>query len=448
MGHWSKLSATVAELKLVAAESIRFQDKKKLASLAAVVESFRQAGDFSPAGYDNSNINKWVFDNCGITVFLRNGSEIGVATFVFAGVEPPKLDANSPIVSQLHRYYYQGNSDLDVYSKFIKENELNGGFDDNNAKISGDLSKIPSPLYITPPTLTTIELTSYEIAAIILHEVGHVAWYFRTLMRGVITNLLADAAANRIMATESPVERLKIIKDVERMLDTKVNQPETICTEYKKENIYVHLVTATLLERPNLTGGEGFGNRQWERAADDYAARFGAAPYLASALYKMETSSFYLFRHSSYMNMGVHVTLELARVASLIVLTTSPIGVLFTIINIGFGLLANDPSSTIYDPPQERFETMRRTLVEELKGLEGKNTKDVTAQRQRVLDGITQVDSLLKTVKDKDNVYSLIYKYLIPSGRRERQSVDYQRELESYLSNDLVIASAKLKGKA
>ncbi|TRI78521.1 hypothetical protein FG612_024595, partial [Salmonella enterica subsp. enterica serovar Typhimurium] len=211
--------------------------------------------------------------------------DLGVADVVFAGVEPPKLDANNPIIADLQRKMVQGNTDLDVYSKFLKENELNGEFDDKNAKLSGELSKVPSPLWLTPKLLTGIELTDLEVAAIILHEVGHVYYYFRTLMRTVVTNLIADAAANRMMQTEDPTVRLKVVKDVERMLNTKVNQPETICKEMSKENIYMHLVTDILLERPFVTGSEGFANRTWERAADDFAARFGAAPYLASALY-------------------------------------------------------------------------------------------------------------------------------------------------------------------
>lgn len=448
-GYWAKRAMTVAELQLVAAESIRFQDKKKLAALTELVEAFRRAGDFSSAGYENSGIEKWIFETCGITVMLRNGSEIGLAGFAFAGVEPPKLDANNPIVSNLHRQFYRGNNDLDAYTKFIKDNELAGSFDDNNAKISGDLSKVASPLYLTPVLLgAQIGLTDLEVAAIILHEVGHVYYYFRSLMRGVVVNLIADAAANRMMAMESPVERLRVVKDVERMLNTKIDQPETIVNEYKKENLYVHLVTATLLERPNITGGEGFGNRSWERAADDYAARFGAAPHLATGLYKLETSPMYLLRSSSYMNMGVHLTLELGRVMMLILWATNPVGLLLSAASIAFGMLSNDPADTIYDPPQERFETMRRALIEELKTFEGINTKDANAHRQRILAGISQIEDLLKTVKDKDNLYSFIYKNLVPSGRRERDAVDYQRDLESYMTNDLTVAMNKLKASA
>lgn len=445
MGYWSKKAQTVAELKLVAAESIKFQDKKKLAELADLIGRFQAAGDFSLGSYDTCGLKEWVQLRCGIGITFCTGAELGMEGELFAAVMPPQLDANNPIVADLHRIAYQGNKDLDVYSKFIKDNELNGEFDDNNAIIKGDLSKITSPLYVTPEIFKgRAELNAYEISAIILHEIGHVYYYLRTLMRAVVVNMIADAAANRMMDLQSPQEKLRVIKDVERMLDTKIGQQETICNEYKKENLYVHLVTQTLLERPNITGGRGFGNRTWERAADDFAARYGAAPYLASALYKLETSNWWLLRNNSYTNIYTHLFGEIFRITGLITMMATPFGFVYSAVAIAFGLMINDPANTIYDPPQERFEALRRNLVEELNVLKGVSTKAANEQRKRVLDGIAQLDKILLTVKDKDNIFAFLMKNATATGRREKEAVDYQRQLEKYLSNDLRIASAKL----
>lgn len=449
MGYWSKHAQTAKELKLVAAESIKFQDKKKLASLADLVAAFQAAGDYSLSAYDTSGVAEWVQTNCGIGIKLCTGQELGLEHELFAAVQPPQIDANNPIVADISKITYQGNKDLDMYTKFLKDNALNGEFDDSNAMVKGDLSKITSPLYVTPEIFRgRADLTAYEIAAIILHEIGHVYWYLRTLMRGVIVNLIADAAANRMMGLDSPHEKMRVVKDVERMLNTKINQPETICNEYKKENIYMHLVTQTLLERPNITGGRAMGNRAWERAADDFAARFGAAPHLASALYKMEMSNWWLLRNDSYTNIYTHLFSELFTLTTLVVSMTQPIGAVFTIITVAFGLLINDPGSTIYDPPQERFEALRRNLVEELNTLKGVNTKRAQENRDRCLKGIAQLDKILLTVKDKDNVYAFVMKTLTPNGRKERASVDYHRQLEGYLANDLRVASAKLQQMA
>jgi hypothetical protein len=183
----------------------------------------------------------------------------------------------------------------------------------------------------------------------------------------------------------------------------------------------------------------------WERAADDFAARFGAAPHLASALYKMEMSNWWILRNNAYTNIYTHLFGELIEISGLVIAMTNPIGVVFSTISIMFGLLINDPGSTIYDPPQERFEALRRNLVEELNTLKGVNTKQAQENRDRCLKGIVQLDQILKNVKDKDNIYSFIMKNLTSYGRKEKAAVDYQRQLESYMSNDLRIASAKLQ---
>ena len=60
MGYWQNHIASVADAKVVAAESIKFQDKKKLAELADIIAKFRAAGDFSPAGYESSGVSDWV----------------------------------------------------------------------------------------------------------------------------------------------------------------------------------------------------------------------------------------------------------------------------------------------------------------------------------------------------------------------------------------------------
>ncbi|WP_216088735.1 hypothetical protein, partial [Shigella flexneri] len=79
------------------------------------------------------------------------------------------------------------------------------------------------------------------------------------------------------------------------------------------------------------------------------------------------------------------------------------------VISVTFGMILNDPDNTIYDPPQQRFEAMRRTLVEELNTIKDKNTKAANEQRKRILDGIAVIDKLLETVKDKDNLYQFIW---------------------------------------
>lgn len=450
MGYWKNRAEDVAHLKFVAQEYIKQQSPKKLNNLTEIIARFQLAGDYSQAGYDRSGISEWVFDNCGNTVSINNGADYGLADVEYAGVFPPSLDANSVIIPEFRKYQYQGNSDLEAYTKFIKENRLNGYFDNNDAKIEGELSKINSVIVLTKPLFTKAGLEPVELAAILLHEVGHIQQYFRTLMLTVIPNMVADCAANIVMGKTTDAEKISVIKDVEKMLNVKINEPEVIVKEYRKENIYTKLVTGIMLDRDSLTGSKGLDNRNWERMADEYAAKFGAASALASALYKLEMNSGVLFMNRSYRSYTAFMLMDVINIAALITVgvTGGPIGALVAGFGVTMGVMAADPEMTIYDPPEARFRTQRQFLINELRYFERLKGPKVKEERERCLAGIAAIDEILDKVNDKNGVFDLIFKHIIPSTRKQNRELEFQQALESFLSNDLAVAASKLKGKS
>lgn len=442
----------------VAVESIRHQDRKKLESFAAVIGKFRSCNDFSQQSYDVSGIGEWIGKNLGLGVYLTTGVEIGVSDTLFAGVFVPQIDANNPIISSMTTQHYRGNKDLDLYTKLIKENHLSGGFDDENAMVTGDLSKIRSNMIISPLmfkgessfSVKKVEFTDYELAAIIFHECGHIRSYLRSLMQSLVTNLLADAAANRIMDIQDTEAKIKVVRDVERMLDVKLQNPETVAKGDRKEVVYTHLVTQLTLSRNNALGTKAMGNRMWERASDDFAIRMGAGADLASALFKLETAPRWLWRHKSYCNPYTHLIGQFVFALALVsgVLYGDVLSSLLNGAMILTYVYTENPENTMYDPPEARYNTLRRGLMEELNLYKGINTKSANENRKRCLDDIARIDSLLTKVSDKDSMMAAILKFATPYGRREAAGVDYQETVERYLSSDLNAAAARLAAKA
>lgn len=458
MGYWSNHVKSMEDRAKVAVESIRHQDRKKLESFAAVIGKFRSANDYSQQSYDVSGISEWIGKNLGLGIYLTTGVELGVEDTLFAGVFVPQIDANNPIICSMTAQQYRGNKDLDLYTKLIKENQLAGGFDDENAMVTGDLSKIRSNMVISPLifkgesslVMKKVDLTDYEIAAIMFHECGHIRTYLRNLMQSLVTNMLADAAANRIMDIQTTEAKIKVVRDVERMLDVKLQNPETIAKGDRKETVYTHLVTQLALSRSNAIGTKAMGNRMWERASDDFAIRMGAGADLASALYKMESAPRWLWRHNSYCNPYLHFAGQAIYAVALVM------GVLFTDVISALiygGLIltyvyTENPENTMYDPPEERYKTLRRGLMEELNLYKGVNTKSANENRQRCLDDIERIDNLLTKVSDKDSAMGALLKLVTPYGRREKAGVEYQAAVERYLSSDLNAAAARLAAKA
>lgn len=450
MGYWKNRAEDVAHLKQVAQEYIRQQDPKKLKAFTAIVGDLQSSGIFTQSAYDQSGINEWIFKNCGNTVTLSIGAEYGLADTEYAGVFPPSIDVNNVIIPTFRKLQYQGNTDLEVYTKFIKENRLNGYFDNDDARIDGDLSKINSVIIITPALFTNVDLLPVELAAIILHEVGHIQYYFRSLMMTIVPNMVAESAANAIMEKSVEREKISVIKDIERILSIRINEPEVITKEYRKEVVYTKLVAAMTIERQGLTGSKGLENRNWERMADEYAAKFGAGAALATGLYKLEMNSGVLFRNRSYRTYGGFMVIEAAKIAAAVTMigSASILAATFATYCVITGLIMADPELTIYDPPEERFKTQRQYLINELRYFEALKGPKVAEERKRILDGIAVLDELLAKVKDKNGLFDLLYKYLIPSTRNANRELEFQKSFEAFMSNDLTVASSKLKGIA
>ncbi|ANZ48897.1 putative virion structural protein [Erwinia phage Derbicus] len=441
MGHWLNLAGRLANRQHVASESIKFQNRDKFEKVAAAVAEFRQ-NNYSRTAYETSTIPTVILECFGVNTRLCDGSELGLADQRLAAVHPPELDKNHPLVPEFQRIAYKGNNDLTVYSKFAKDGVIIGEVNDAEARVSGDYSKVICQLYVTPPLFADESFTNEELAAIILHEVGHIYTYFKLIGRTLLTNMIADAAANRLMKLEDPKEKMKVVSDVEKLLNTKIGQPETLLEEYRKEPLYMHLVTELSQPRINAVASNGYVNRNWERLADDFAARCGAAQYLATGLYKLETSPMYIARNNSFIDFGTHIVTQVALVGFIIWNAYySPIIVAGLCI---LGLVITDPQDYIYDQPQERFTTLRRTMVEELRVYEGVNSKEANEYRKRILREIGVVDQLLSQTTDKANVFKLFHDYLTPSGHRERKAISFQQDLETFLTSDLAVASARL----
>ncbi len=441
MGHWLNLAARLANGQHVATESIRFQNRDKFEKVTAAVAEMRKT-DYSRTAYETSTIPAVIKECFGITVRLCDASELGLADQRLAAVHPPELDKNHPLVPEFQRINYKGNNDLGIYSKFAKDGVIIGEVNDLEATVGGDYSKVICQLYVTPVLFADESFTDEELGAIILHEVGHIYTYFKLIGRTLLTNMIADAAANRLMKIEDPKEKMKVVADVEKLLNTKIAQPETLLEEYRKEPLYLHLVTELSQARVNAVASNGYVNRNWERLADDFAARCGAAQHLATGLYKLETSPMYLARNSSFVDYGTHIVTQVALLGFIIYnaaympITTAVLCVL--------GLVITDPQDYIYDRPHERFASMRRTMIEELRIYEGVNSKEANEYRKRVLREIAVVDDLLSQVNDKSNIFKLFHDYLTPSGRREKKAIDFQQDIEKFLTSDLAVASARL----
>tara|TARA_Y100001956_G_scaffold46996_1_gene45636 strand:- start:495 stop:1826 length:1332 start_codon:yes stop_codon:yes gene_type:complete len=442
MGYWSKRFKD--GFQMLALESIDHQLRAKIEGLAKEIGKFREAGDFSDSAYSKSGIAKYIRDTFGISVVLQNCTSLGIPEFYpFAAIQPPSLDKNHVLIPNYRRAIANSN-DLVQHTKFTRNRGVMGTVDLANAKIGGAFSDVLCPLYVSSgmfgrnPKKPQADFEDIEIAAIIGHELGHVFSYFEKLTDTLVTNMIACAAANKLMGVSSDKERYEVLAEAEKQTGTKFKDKDVIVNASDKAQVHAHIVVEVEHFRQNDMGSEAYANRSWERLADDFSARLGCGQELASALVKVQKNDpMGWLVDRSIMPMGVHVAIETAWMVSVLLGgIASPIFAIGTVLT---AYLASDPSTSLYDRPEERLEAIRQTMIDQLKHV----TKGDA--HKRILEDLDRIDAIMEMVEDKYTVMEMVHLYLTPGGRKDRKAISFHKELESYLFNELFVASATHK---
>lgn len=440
MGYWSR--KTDGEIKKLAREAIKHQDRKKLEGLATAIADFKKAGIFTEESYRSSKIPDYIQDTFGLCVSMRTGATaVGTEDLLFAGVVVPEIDRNNPIVPTIVRWT-QSSRDLNTYLKLTRNRALLGVVDVANAKVSGGLSKLVSTLYLTTAMFTgegvkeEYRLTDIELAAVICHELGHIFSYFENIIAVSQVNVAVASAVNCLMNSQDDEIKLRVLSEFEKHADIKLEDKDTIISSMDKDGLYTHIATETLAQQSCLIGSNEYREEQWERASDAFATRLGGGAELTSALVKFHRShALSWYGDRSMMSTPAHIAVEVATYAMMTAVAILGNGGAFGAI-FGAVLGTGDPSLNIHGTCEERFRYIRQQMVDELKMV--KNDK----LRKKILEDISRVDGILVNVNDKRRLIDLVYEHVL--NRKSAKGKKFNKELESLMYNELFVSAHKM----
>tara|TARA_B100002019_G_scaffold93811_1_gene80896 strand:- start:2735 stop:3052 length:318 start_codon:yes stop_codon:yes gene_type:complete len=92
-----------------------------------------------------------------------------------------------------------------------------------------------------------------------------------------------------------------------------------------------------------------------------------------------------------------------------------------------------------YDNPVERARKMRRDTIAQLT-----HVKDPKRKKQ-LLDDIEAFDKLMKPLYEIPITVEIVGMFLSPKRRRNQQHLRLERQLETFLNNDLFVTHSKLQ---
>lgn len=409
-------------------EAISFQYHKLLFEDISIILNnlLADRNSINDKALKNSDIAKVIKDRTGLNITLKLDKSDEINAYVY----PPDVDKNNPLISDFWRNMGVVSSETSL--KKIKKGSpvLKGEIDLKKSKVSGFYSEINCEVYITRGAFTAPNLIGEEIAAILLHELGHIFSYFTMLEAVMTTNVILLAATNDFFETTDRVRRHQIIDETNKALDIKIDDPDQLVQVDKREVFQTIVLTKMLRDNKSGLGSSTYDYTSWETASDQFATRHGAGRHLVTGLDKLYRSG----NSRAYYSTFKHLFLNVVGIAMIVgALVIHPLTMILAVL-----YLITDPTVKIYDDPEARLARIRREMVASLK-----DSKISSETKKRITQEIAIVDTTLTQLTDRRGWLELIYTEIIPWSRKQHSQLKFQLELEKLVNNDLFLISAK-----
>lgn len=343
-----------------------------------------------------------------------------------ARVYPPQFDSSHPF------YNGWGCGGIEDIAKILSraKEPIRGSIDLQKGWVTGVYAELELKMMLGTE-LFTCKMTAEHIAAIALHEIGHVMSYLEFLGDFGQFNLLLLGLCKAVTEKQPVEKKIEIIKLIESHTGSTVPDKEEIA---KSDNVndYVRIVVSNRPTGTRSSSGSFMNDiKAWEFASDQFAVRMGAGKALVEGmalLYKLGGSQ-------SAMTTGAFIFTQIYEVVTLIKWGIFSLGIIPLII-----LVAYSPYASTYDNDAYRVKRMRLSVLEALKDKELE--PDV---RKRLNEEIESIDKIASILRDREGVLDKIKLMISPSTRKEKREILIQQITESLGNNDLFLAGSRFK---
>lgn len=394
-------------------ESVVRQNTDFLNDLTSAVGRFRKEADYTAAGVKKSHIIQVIKQYTNISVSPIIDRSTG------ASIYPPYMTSN--------HVFLRGSQSASVVTDITKI-AIVGRVDPVKARVEGSFADVVSVMTIGTGLLEPGFMTDDEIAAIILHELGHVftCWQFMSTI--AYGGLVIGQTVNNIFLSDNYQTKKIHIQAAEELLGIDFIADHSNWIDTNKENVEIIMNTRLMRHMRSRTMTGLYDVRNCEQLADTFAAKHGAAVPLARGLDKIFKKYGMYGNPNPFVNILSQTTMLLKVIMPFSGRSLSRI------------LLTLDQPKR-YDDPVDRMAFVRFQLIDDLKRIPSGNKK----LREDITESIKDVTDLMAGVKERKNIFIKIHESFTVNGRSRKQQTDKIKELETLLYNDLFLQSAKFK---
>lgn len=396
-------------------ESIKRQDNALFDALTECMRKLRNSGDFSTTSIKKSLVSQVIKEHTGLNIVFY--IEPGFTAHIY----PCRM---------LPQHVFQpggyGNS-LSNQIIDVTKTALRGTVDIVNVRVTGIFSEIASELFIGTALFEPGLATDRQIAAVVLHEIGHAFTYIQFISTIAFGSLVVQQTVNNIFLTDDYQTKKICIKTADEILGVESDNRIEDWIDTTKENLEVILVTRLYSSLKSRSSTSYYDVRNCEQLADMFAAKHGAAVELAKFNYKVDK----ILNVYGNKNFFVHILRETGHFLGILMKR----GVTFKMI-----MLSMDQPKK-YDDPKDRIAFLKFHLIDDLKHLPSGNNKS----RSEIVSSIIEIDEILNSIKERRGVLTYIHNTMRTFGKSAHKQEQQQKQLEEMLYNNLFFQSAKLK---
>ena len=423
----------------IAAESIDFQSKDNFAQMVVFAKRI--------FAYKNAIDAQKSQELEDLVAFIRKVTRMNVTINMkfddtgISSVRIENINKNNPLMDDFRRMLME--QDQDRFIGMLKNKISEGSVNVAEATIDGVYKLVPVRVNWSFKHITYAALSAEEAVAVLLHELGHVFNYFCTMSMLVRQNLVVAAALKA--NSDKPDE--KIYRHRIEVIASAAGLSKETASELgavrKAEVVQAVLLADNLEEIRSVKGLENYDQVYNEAMADHFAMRYGAGPYLASALEKSNRTSvfysggFFLFiqtmvlvRFSVGMMLGTAALFTGAAAAGLFIAS---------IATLTLWLAGDKYRQFEYDDLSIRYKRMRNQMVELLKHKALSNE-----EKQEALDALAQLDDIVDKAIEYKSPLIAISNFVFSSNRNVKRMIDLEHQIEEFISNQLFVNAAKL----
>lgn len=363
----------------------------------------------------------------GLRIVFRKSSPLGVHI--------PSLSVNTAIM---------GDRSGENVGKLVRESMRNvaknvkgvalAGIDYKTGKVSGAIASYPIAIDFDESLYD--KFTYMELAAMLLHEVGHVIVSITLAANVVKTEFIVEEAVKRLTGKRKDEDTFIPVTELNAYLEA----PSKDGTVSDKD-VRAILISEEKRKLHSELGTDIYSIRGFEQLADEYATAMGGGKHLVSGLIKIQKIKGNNFRANRAARFFRTVLADVGGLVGMGLLVSESIN--------GDSLLAEKGGKTIngiplqgllrYDTFSDRVKLIKQNLIGQLSEFK-KGSEEYEETLNSITTIVKAVDSLPR--EELDDLFR--FWLLSSAGRRFKEENKKNKTMKDLVFNDLLYASAIL----